>query len=141
MDAIVMTSIARERFLAGLLVVAAVVSLLLSAIGVYGVAAQTVRRREHEIGVRMSLGAGPRQIVAMVLKRSTTYVLIGAAVGLAAALGGTRALGAFLFEVRPTDPMLLGIVTALLIGVALLAVLVPARRAVRLDPVTALRRD
>jgi predicted permease len=141
MDAIVTTSIASERFLAGLLLVAAAVSLLLSAIGVYGVAAQTVRRREHEIGIRMSLGAGPREVVVMVLKRSTAFVLIGAAAGLAAALGATRALTAFLFQVRPTDPLVLGMVTALLIAVAVIAVLVPARRAVRLDPLTALRRE
>jgi hypothetical protein len=141
MDEIVTTSIASERFLAGLLVAAAAASLFLGAMGVYGVAAHAVRRREHEIGVRVSLGARPGQLVGMVLRESVAFVLIGTALGLATGLAAARALGAFLYDVSATDPATLAIVTALLIAVALAASLLPARRAVRLDPVAALRRD
>jgi len=139
MDAIVTTSIATERFLASLLLVAAAASLFLGAIGVYGVAAQAVRRREHEFGIRVTLGARPGQIVGMVLRESAALVLMGAAVGLATALGATRALRAFLFEVSATDPVTVVAVTALVIAVALIASLLPARRAVRVDPIATLR--
>jgi putative ABC transport system permease protein len=139
MDAIVTTSIATERFLASLLLVAAAASLFLGAIGVYGVAAQAVRRREHEFGIRVTLGARPGQIVGMVLRESAAFVLMGAAVGLATALGATRALRAFLFEVSATDPVTVVAVTALVIAVALIASLLPARRAVQVDPIATLR--
>ncbi|MGH9373032.1 MAG: ADOP family duplicated permease [Vicinamibacterales bacterium] len=141
MDSIVASSIARERFLAALLLVAAAVSLFLGAIGVHGVAAHAVRRREQEIGIRVALGARPGQLVRMMLAESVALVLIGAALGLVIALAATRVLRAFLFEVSATDPMLLAMVTAVLIAAALMASLLPARRAVRLDPVAALRSE
>jgi hypothetical protein len=141
MDSIVASSIARERFLAALLLVAAAVSLFLGAIGVHGVVAQAVRRREQEIGIRVSLGARPGQVLRMVLGESVALVLIGAALGLVIALTGTRFLRAFLFEVSATDPMPLAVVTALLIAASFMASLLPARRAVRLDPIAALRSE
>jgi len=139
MDAILTSSVATERFLATLLLVAAGVSLFLGAIGVYGVAAQAVRRREQELGIRVTLGARPGQVVEMVLRESLAFVLMGAVVGLTTALAATRALRAFLYEVSATDPATLAAVTALVIAVALIACLVPARRAMRLDPIAALR--
>jgi putative ABC transport system permease protein len=139
MDTILTTSVAAERFLAALLLVAAAASLFLGAIGVYGVAAQAVRRREQEFGIRVTLGARPGQIVGMVVRESVAFVLMGTAVGLTTALGATRALRAFLFEVSATDPATVAGVTALVIAVALIASLLPARRAVRLDPIAALR--
>jgi putative ABC transport system permease protein len=139
MDAILTSSVATERFLATLLLVAAGVSLFLGAIGVYGVAAQAVRRREQELGIRVTLGARPGQLVEMVLRESLAFVLMGAVVGLTIALAATRALRAFLYEMSATDPATLAAVTALVIAVALVACLVPARRAMRLDPIAALR--
>jgi ABC-type antimicrobial peptide transport system permease subunit len=141
MDAILTASIASERFLAILLLIAAAASLFLGATGMYGVAAQAVRRREQEIGIRMALGARPSQIASMVLGQSAAFVLPGTALGLATALAATRTLRAFLFEVSAMDPLTLAGVTALVIAVALAAVLLPARRAVRLDPAAALRRS
>jgi putative ABC transport system permease protein len=139
MDAILTASVATERFLAALLLVASAASLFLGAIGVYGVAAQAIRRREQEFGIRMTLGARPGQIVGMVLRESAGFVLIGTAAGLTTAFAATRALRTFLFEVSATDPATVAAVTALVIAVALMASLLPARRAVRLDPVAALR--
>jgi hypothetical protein len=141
MDAIVASSIAREQFLAALLLVAAAVSLFLGAIGVHGMAAHAVRRREQEIGIRVSLGARPAHVVRMVLGESAALVLIGTALGLVIALAATRVLRSFLFEVSATDPIALAMVTAVLLGAALMASLLPARRAVRLDPVAALRSE
>ncbi|MPY91455.1 MAG: FtsX-like permease family protein [Luteitalea sp.] len=139
MDVILATSVAIERFLAALLLVAAAASLLLGAIGVYGVATQAVRRREQEFGIRVTIGARPDQIMGMVLRESVAFVLVGVVVGIASALAATRALRAFLFEVSATDPATLAAVTALVIAVALIASLLPARRAMRLDPVATLR--
>ncbi len=141
MDSIVASSIARERFLAALLLVAAGVSLLLGAIGVHGVAAQAVRRREQEIGIRVSIGARPAQVIRLVLGESIALLLIGAALGLGIAMVATRVLRSFLFEVSATDPVVLAMVTTLLIASALIASVLPARRAVRLDPVAALRSE
>ena len=141
MDAIVAGSIASERFRAALLLLAAAVSLFLGAIGVYGVVAETIRRREHEIAIRVSLGAQPSQLVAMLLRESGVFVLVGTVLGLAIASIATRALRSLLFEVSATDPVTIAIVTALIIAVALVATLVPARRVVRFDPIAALRSE
>jgi predicted permease len=140
MDAILDASLASERFLAALLFVAAAVSLFLGAIGVYGIAAEAVRRREQEFGIRLTLGARPSQIVATVIGESIGFVVMGAAVGLTIAVAATRTLRAFLFEVSSMDPATVAAVTALVIAVALAASLFPARRAMRVDPVTSLRR-
>ena len=120
---------------------AAGVSLFLGAIGVYGVVAETVRRREHEFGIRVSVGARPGQLVAMVLRESGVFVLGGTVLGLAISSIATRALRALLFEVRATDPVSIATATALIIAVALVAALLPARRVVRFDPMAALRSE
>jgi putative ABC transport system permease protein len=141
MDAILASSIDRERMLAALLLSAAAVSVFLGAIGVYGVAAHTVRRREQEIGIRLSLGARPGQLVVMVIRQAGMFIVGGTVVGLATTLTTTRALQSFLFEVSATDPVTVASVTALLMAVAMTAVVVPARRAVRLDRIVALRSE
>ena len=139
MDAIRDASVAAERFLAALLAMAATASLFLGAIGVYGIAAAAVRRREQEFAIRATLGARPGQIAAGVLLQTSRFVMAGAAAGLAAALSLTHTLGAFLFEVSAVDPATVVGTTSLVILIALAATLLPARRATRANPVAVLR--
>jgi predicted permease len=141
LDEIVGRSRAVERFTAVLLLLAAVVSLLLGAVGVYGVVAQAVRRREREAGIRIALGAAPRTLVRTFVRDTAAAVIAGAAAGIVLALAATRALRALLFEVSATDVPTLAIAVGLLVGVALVAALIPARRAARVDPVIALRAE
>ena len=141
MNEIVDSSIARERFLAIVLALGASASLLLGVVGVYGVVAHTVRRREHEIGIRVSLGAGPRQIAAMVAGGSAASVVGGAIAGLALSQGAAQTLRSFLFQVSATDARTTAGATVLLLAVAFTAGLVPALRAAALDPAATLRQD
>jgi ABC-type antimicrobial peptide transport system permease subunit len=141
LDDIVGRSRAVERFTAVLLLLAALVSLLLGAIGVYGVVAQAVRRREREAGIRIALGAAPGTLIRTFVRDTAAAVLSGAAAGIVLALAATRALRALLFEVSATDLPTLAIAVGLLVGVALVAALIPARRAARVDPVIALRAE
>jgi putative ABC transport system permease protein len=141
LDDIVGRSRAVERFTAVLLLLAALVSLLLGAIGVYGVVAQAVRRREHEAGIRIALGAAPGTLVRTFVRDTAAAVIAGAAAGIILALAATRALRALLFEVSATDLPTLAIAVGLLVAVALVAAFIPARRAARVDPVIALRAE
>jgi putative ABC transport system permease protein len=115
--------------------------LILAIIGVYSVVSYATAQRTHEIGIRMALGAAPRDILKMVLRQSLVVVVIGIAVGLAAALAGTRALASLLVGISPSDPVTFTTVLILLSGVALLACWVPARRATRVSPQVALRYE
>jgi predicted permease len=115
--------------------------LILAIIGVYSVVSYATAQRTHEIGIRMALGAAPRDILKMVLRQSLAVVVIGIAVGLAAALAGTRALASLLVGISPSDPVTFGSVLILLSGVALLACWIPARRATRVSPLVALRYE
>jgi predicted lysophospholipase L1 biosynthesis ABC-type transport system permease subunit len=116
-------------------------ALLLTAIGIYGVMAETVARRTTEISVRMALGAQTRDILKLMLRRSTFVTVIGITLGVLAALALTRLIGALLYDVQPHDPITF-VAVALLLGlVALLACYLPARRASRLDAVVALRSE
>ena len=141
MEQVMAGSISRTSFAMLLIGIAAAVALLLGVIGLYGVIGYVVEQRRAEIGVRRALGAGARQVTGMVLGQSLRLVLIGIAIGLLAALAATRALQAFLYEVSPTDPLTLAAVSLLLAIVAAAASLIPARRAARVDPMTALRAE
>lgn len=134
-------SLARERFLTLLLGVFAGLALLLATVGVYGITAQAARRRTQEIAIRMALGAGGGGVRRMVVRQGMVAVGIGIALGLAAAAVATGLMAGLLYQVRATDPVTFVGVPVLLAGVALLACYIPARRATRVDPATALRAD
>jgi putative ABC transport system permease protein len=133
--------VAAPRLHAGLLSVFGAVALLLAAIGLYGVLAYTVSQREHEIGIRMALGAGKRQVLTLIMKRGMGVVLVGIAVGIPASLALGRAMSGLLYQIRPADLETIFLVTLLLGFVAFLACWVPARRASRVHPMTALRAE
>jgi putative ABC transport system permease protein len=134
-------SIWMSRFFALLFWVFGAIALALAAVGLYGLMGYTVARRTHEIGVRMAMGADAGSVVALVLRQAMTLVAIGAALGLAASLALSRVLASGLFQVSPSDPAVLVGVTLLLTLVALIATLVPALRATRVDPLIALRDE
>lgn len=117
------------------------IALLLAVIGVYGVMAYSVSQRTQELGIRRALGAEGRDIVRLVLRQGALLAGLGAVIGLALAFAATRGLSAFLFGVSAFDPVVFGGVTVALVGAAVLASLLPARRATRVDPLVALRAD
>jgi predicted permease len=117
------------------------VALLLSAIGLYGALAFAVAQRTRDIGVRMALGAQRGDVMAMVMREGLTVVLAGAACGALGSLGAARLVGSQLYGVAPTDPVSFGVAAALLLGVAALAAWLPARRAMGVDPMAALRSE
>jgi putative ABC transport system permease protein len=141
MEDVLHSSVAAERFNARLLTGLAVLALILAAAGIYGVISYSVAQRSHEFGVRMALGAGRWQVLRLVLGQGLLIALIGVVAGAVGALFLTRLLTSFLHDVRPTDPLTFMTVALLLVGVALVACYVPARRAIRVDPVTALRQE
>ena len=136
---IVSDSIAMRRLALLLLSVFAVVAVLLAASGIYGVMAYAVNQRTHEIGIRMALGADKGDVVRLVLQKGLKLTFVGVFVGSLSALGLTRLLMKLLYEVEPADPLTFAGVSMLLIGIALLACWLPARRATKVDPVVALR--
>jgi len=141
MDEAVAASVAPPRFRMLLLVVFAMTATLIATCGIYGLMAYAVTQRRREIGVRMALGAEPRDVLRLVLTRALRIVVAGLIVGLAGAVGVTRVLQTFLFGVTPTDPIAFTIVTLLLMAVGLMAAWLPARRATRIDPCAALRAE
>ncbi len=114
---------------------------MLALVGIYGVMSYTVSQRTREVGLRMALGARPMQVTVMILRQGGWLVFLGLVVGLPLALGLGRALSATLFQVQPFEPWTLMLVTTLLVVVSLGAVLIPARRAARVDPAFSLRFD
>jgi len=133
------SSIAPRRFNTFLLAIFACAALLLSSIGLYGVISYSVGQRTHEIGIRMALGAQPRDILRVILGQGLKLLAIGVAIGLAASLALTRLMADLLYGVSTTDPLTFVTVTALLAFVALLACFIPAQRAMKVDPMVALR--
>src|SRR6266404_81382 len=140
-DEVVARSIASQRFALFLLGSFAVLALLLASIGIYGVLSYLVGQRTQEIGVRMALGAQRLDVLRMVLKDGTRMMLAGVAIGVVVALALTQLMANMLFGVKPTDPITFGAVAALLCGIALFACYLPARRAMRVDPMVALRYE
>jgi hypothetical protein len=134
-------SIAQPRFQAWLLAVFGASGLLLAAVGIGGVVAYSVSRQTREIGIRMALGAGSRDVMRTVTGPSLVALGIGLAAGLAAALALGRVARAFLFEIEPHDPVTLGALVVALGATALVAAWLPARRAQRIDPLDALRAE
>jgi len=141
MDDVFSDSIARQRFLAQLLGIFAALALALAAVGTYGVLSYLVTERQREIGIRMALGANRSSVMGMVLGHGLATTVVGLVLGVGGALGLTRLASSLLFEVKPTDPLTFGVVAAVITAVALLACVVPARRATRVDPMVALRED
>jgi putative ABC transport system permease protein len=139
MSEVVSRALSNRRFAMLLLVLFAGLALVLSAIGIYGVMAHTVNQRIHEMGVRLALGAQPRDVLGLVLRNGVTMALAGAAVGEAVAIALTRWMSGLLYGVTSTDPLTYVVAPASLGLVALLACYVPARRAAKVDPIVALR--
>jgi predicted permease len=134
-------SVAPRRFQMLLFGAFAAVALVLAAVGVYGVISHSVSRRTHEIGIRIALGARPRDVLAMIIRQGMSLALLGVAIGLAAAFALARVMASFLFNVKATDPVTFAGISLLLLSVAFLAAYFPARRATRVDPMVALKHE
>jgi putative ABC transport system permease protein len=117
------------------------IALFLAVIGIYGVMSYFVSARTHEIGVRVALGALPRDVAELIGGLGFKLSVLGVLIGAALAFGLTRLISTFLYGVKPTDPLTYAIVAVVLIAIALLACFIPARRAVRVDPMVALRHE
>jgi ABC-type antimicrobial peptide transport system permease subunit len=141
MDEIVAQAVGQTRLMMWLLGIFASVALLLASIGIYGAVAYTVEQRSGEIGVRMALGAQTRDVLRLIVNQGMRPVVIGLVVGTAAAFALGRLIPAQLYQVSAHNPALLGGATTLLAIIALLACLLPARRATLVDPVQALRNE
>jgi putative ABC transport system permease protein len=139
MEEVVSDSIGQQRFNMLLLSVLAFVALILAAVGIYSVMSYMVMRRTHEIGIRMALGASVIDILRLVVGQGMTLAFIGLGIGLAGAFLMTRIMSSLLYDISPTDSMTFIIVSLILAGVALLACLIPAYRAMSIDPMEALR--
>jgi predicted permease len=141
MDEVVTNSFAARRLSMILLGIFAALALLLACVGIYGVISYLVGQRTHEIGVRVALGAQHRDVMRLIIGHGAKMALIGVAIGIAAALALTRLMSNQLFGVSAHDPLTLAAVAILLIIVAIAACYIPARRAMRVDPIVALRHD
>lgn len=139
MQEVVNRSVARTTFIMLLLGIAAAIALVLSAVGIYGVISYVVTQQRAEIGIRMALGARVPQVSGMVMAQSLRLGALGVVIGLAGALAGTRLLQSLLFDVSPTDPLVLSIVPVVLLVLASVASVAPVRRAALVDPVESMR--
>jgi putative ABC transport system permease protein len=141
MDDAVADSIAPQRFSTVLLGLFGAAALLLASVGIYGVTAYSVSQRTREIGIRMALGAQARDVLEMVIGQGSLLVMVGIGLGLAISFVATRALASQLYGVQTYDPITFAGTAGLLAGVALLATYIPARRAMRVDRMVALRNE
>jgi putative ABC transport system permease protein len=141
MNEVISNSLAARRFSMILLGVFAGLALLLSSVGIYGVISYLVGQRTHEIGIRMALGAGRSHVLRLVLGHGLRMTSLGVVIGLAASVGLTRLMANMLYGVSPTDPLTFAGVALILALVALTACYIPARRAMRVDPIVALRYE
>jgi putative ABC transport system permease protein len=141
LDDVVASSLAQRRFTLTLMLLFGLVALLLAAVGIYGVMAYTVAQRTQEIGIRVALGATAATVLAMVLRDGMKLVALGLVVGGGAALVLTRVGASLLWGVSSTDALTYAVIAALLAAVALVAIVIPARRATRVDPMQALRSE
>ena len=141
MQELVDDSISTRRLTLVLLGIFSVLALVLAAIGIYGVMAYSVALRTQEIGIRMALGAQRQDVLRLVLGQGARIAFFGVAIGLAAAAALARLLSSLLFAVGASDPLTFAAVAVVLIAVALLACYIPARRALRVDPIIALRYE
>jgi putative ABC transport system permease protein len=134
-------SVAQPRFRTALISAFAAVALVLAAVGVYGLVSYSVSQRTREIGIRIALGARPLQVIGPMIREGLALTLGGTALGLVGALFGARLLASFLYGVGTTDPLTFSAVAFVLLGVSLAATLIPARRALGVDPISALRTE
>jgi putative ABC transport system permease protein len=132
-------SISQERFRAFLLGSFSVIALVLAAVGIYGVISYSASQRTHEIGIRMALGAQRRDVLRLILGEGAKLAMLGLGLGVGLALLLTRLIASMLYDVSATDPLTFGAVVIVLLGVAVTACYIPARRAMRVDPMVALR--
>jgi putative ABC transport system permease protein len=141
MDAVISASVAQPRLITQITGLFAGFALLLAAIGIYGVMAYSVSTRKQEMGIRLSLGAGPADILRLVVSQGMRLALIGVAAGILLSVALTRLMATLLFDVRATDPLVFGASALILLGTAFFACYIPARRATRVDPIVVLRYE
>jgi putative ABC transport system permease protein len=141
MEDVIAAQVAGPRFRTLLVGAFALMALLLATVGVYGLISYSVAQRTREMGIRIALGATPRQVVVPILREGLVLAAAGIALGTVGALFATRLLAGFLFGVGASDPMTFGSVAALLLSVAILASYLPSRRALRIDPIEALKAE
>jgi putative ABC transport system permease protein len=134
-------SAARQRLYMKLLTIFAVLGLVIAAVGIYGVISYSVVQRTHEMGIRMALGAQRGDVFHLVIKKGLTLIVVGLVIGVAGALALTRVLANLLYGVTPTDPFTFVAVSLFLTAIGLVACYIPARRATKIDPMTALRYE
>jgi putative ABC transport system permease protein len=141
MKQLIANSLSPQRSNMLLLAAFAGLALVLTAVGVYSVLSYTVRRRVREIGIRMALGASPSDVLKMVVTDGLKPILLGVGIGLAAALALGSGVSSLIYGVRPTDPLTFATVASLLVAVGVLATVVPAYRATRVEPIRTLRDE
>jgi ABC-type antimicrobial peptide transport system permease subunit len=139
MDEIKSLAVRDQRFQMTLLAVFAGIGLLLATAGVYGLVSYSAAQRTREFGIRMALGAPRALILRTVIRSGATLAVVGVAAGIAASIASAKIIARFIWGISPLDPTTFVVVAVLLVGVAVLASLIPARRAIRLNPVSALR--
>ena len=141
LEEIAADTIARQRFAMVLVTVFSIVALVIAAVGIYGVMAYSVAQRTGEFGIRMALGAQRGDVLRLVLTNGGKLIGVGLIIGLIATVAASRAMGSILYNTSAQDPLTLGAITLLLAAVALLACLLPANRATKVNPIEALRTE